>query len=229
VGDFLSQFGELFAAYDVPGAYWVNIQLTFWAAIFSLILGTVLALMRISPIASLRWAGAAYVNILRNTPLTVIMTFLFLAVWTQLQISLSDDFAQNFFRFGVVGLTVYHAAFVCESIRSGVNTVPLGQAEAARAIGLSFLPAARLIILPQAFRGAIAPLGNTLIALLKNSTVVVAVSVSTEASTLMREMIESNANFIYAIFILFAIGFAVLVIPIGLLTTYLSNRLAVRR
>ena len=229
MGDFLSQFGELFAAYDVPGAYWVNIQLTFWAAIFSLILGTVLALMRISPIASLQWAGAAYVNILRNTPLTVIMTFLFLAVWTQLQITLSDDFAQNFFRFGVIGLTVYHAAFVCEAIRSGVNTVPLGQAEAARAIGLSFLPAARLIILPQAFRGAIAPLGNTLIALLKNSTVAVAVSVSTETSTLMREMIESNANYIYAIFMIFAIGFAVLVIPIGLLTTFLSNRLAVRR
>jgi glutamate transport system permease protein len=229
VGDFLSQFGELFATYDVPGAFWVNIQLTFWAAIFSLVLGTVLALMRISPIASLQWAGTSYVNILRNTPLTVIMTFLFLAVWTQLQITLSDDFAQNFFRFGVIGLTVYHAAFVCEAIRSGVNTVPLGQAEAARAIGLSFLPAARLIILPQAFRGAIAPLGNTLIALLKNSTVVVAVSVSTEASTLMREMIESNANFIYAIFILFALGFAVLVIPVGLLTTYLSNRLAVRR
>ncbi|GAB3105695.1 amino acid ABC transporter permease [Isoptericola nanjingensis] len=229
MGDFLSQFGELFAIYDVPAAFWVNIQLTFWAAIFSLILGTVLALMRISPIASLQWAGAAYVNILRNTPLTVIMTFLFLAVWTQLQITLSDDFAQNFFRFGVIGLTVYHAAFVCEAIRSGVNTVPLGQAEAARAIGLSFLPAARLIILPQAFRGAIAPLGNTLIALLKNSTVAVAVSVSTETSTLMREMIESNANYIYAIFMIFAIGFAVLVIPIGLLTTFLSNRLAVRR
>jgi glutamate transport system permease protein len=229
VGDFLSQFAALFAAYDVPGAFWVNIQLTFWAAIFSLLLGTVLALMRISPIASLQWAGAAYVNILRNTPLTVIMTFLFLAVWTQLQISLSDDFTANFFRFGVVGLTVYHAAFVCEAIRSGVNTVPLGQAEAARAIGLPFLPAARLIILPQAFRGAIAPLGNTLIALLKNSTVAVAVSVSTETSTLMREMIESNANYIYAIFMIFAIGFVVLVIPIGLLTTYLSSRLAVRR
>ncbi|GAA1732644.1 ABC transporter permease subunit [Isoptericola hypogeus] len=229
MGDFLSQFGELFAEYPIAAAYWVNIQLTFWAAIFSLILGTVLALIRISPVASLRWAGAAYVNLLRNTPLTVIMTFLFLAVFLQLQISLSDDFTQNFFRFGVIGLTVYHAAFVCESIRSGVNTVPIGQAEAARAIGLSFLPAARLIILPQAFRGAIAPLGNTLIALLKNSTVAVAVSVSTEASTVMREMIESNANFIYAIFVLFAIGFAVLVIPIGLVTTYLSNRLAVRR
>ncbi|MFD6137929.1 amino acid ABC transporter permease [Isoptericola sp. NPDC056618] len=229
MGDFLSQFSELFANYDVLGAFWVNIQLTFWAAIFSLVLGTVLALMRISPIASLQWAGAAYVNILRNTPLTVIMTFTFLAVWTQLQISLSDDFAQNFFRFAVIGLTVYHAAFVCESIRSGVNTVPLGQAEAARAIGLPFLPAARLIILPQAFRGSVAPLGNTLIALLKNSTVAAAASVSTETSTLMREMIESNADLIYAIFMTFAIGFVILVIPIGLLTTYLSNRLAVRR
>jgi glutamate transport system permease protein len=229
VGDFLSQFAELFAEYDVLGAFWVNIQLTFWAAIFSLILGTILALMRISPIASLRWAGTAYVNILRNTPLTVIMTFMFLAVWTQLQISLSDNFESNFFRFAVIALTVYHAAFVCESIRSGVNTVPLGQAEAARAIGLPFLPAARLIILPQAFRGSIAPLGNTLIALLKNSTVAAAASVSTETSTLMKEMIESNADLIYAIFMTFAIGFVILVIPIGLLTTYLSTRLAVRR
>jgi glutamate transport system permease protein len=229
VGDSLSQFGELFAQYDVIGAFWVNIQLTFWAAILSLVLGTLLALMRISPVPSLRWAGTAYVNVLRNTPLTVIMTFMVLGVWTQLQISLSDDFATNFFRFAVIGLTVYHAAFVCESIRSGVNTVPIGQAEAARAIGLSFLPAARLIILPQAFRGAIAPLGNTLIALLKNSTVAAAASVTTETSSLMRTMIEFNSSYIYIIFLTFAIGYVILVIPIGLLTTSLSTRLAVRR
>ncbi|WP_251150708.1 amino acid ABC transporter permease [Cellulosimicrobium sp. Marseille-Q4280] len=229
MGDSLSQFGELFAQYDVIGAFWVNIQLTFWAAILSLVLGTLLALMRISPVPSLRWAGTAYVNVLRNTPLTVIMTFMVLGVWTQLQISLSDDFATNFFRFAVIGLTVYHAAFVCESIRSGVNTVPIGQAEAARAIGLSFLPAARLIILPQAFRGAIAPLGNTLIALLKNSTVAAAASVTTETSSLMRTMIEFNSSYIYIIFLTFAIGYVILVIPIGLLTTSLSTRLAVRR
>ncbi len=229
MGDYLSQLAELFTQYDVVGAFWVNIQLTFWAAILSLLLGTVLALMRISPIASLRWAGTAYVNVLRNTPLTIIMTFMVLGIWTQLQISLADDFATNFFRFAVVGLTIYHAAFVCEAIRSGVNTVPLGQAEAARAIGLPFLPAARLIILPQAFRGAIAPLGNTLIALLKNSTVAVAASVSTETATLMREMIENNSSVIFAIFFMFAIGFVILVIPIGLLTTSLSTRLAVRR
>ena len=227
--EFLSQLGELLALYDVPGAFWVNIQLTFWAAIFALVLGTVLALFRISPVASLRWAGAAYVNVFRNTPLTIIMTFMVLAVWTQLQVNLSQDFETNFFRFAVIGLTVYHAAFVCEAIRSGVNTVPVGQAEAARAIGLSFLPAARIVILPQAFRGAVAPLGNVLIALLKNSTVAAAASVATETSTLMREMIENNSNLIYAIFLTFALGWLILVIPIGLLTTYLSRRLAVRR
>ncbi|MFC4629750.1 amino acid ABC transporter permease [Promicromonospora alba] len=229
MNDYLSGLGALLGQYDVLGAFWTNIQLTFWGALFALVLGTVLALMRISPIASLQWTGAAYVNIFRNTPLTIIMTFLVLAVWTQLQVSLAEDFVSNFFRFAVIGLAVYHAAFVCEAIRSGVNTVPLGQAEAARAIGLSFMPAARLVILPQAFRGAIAPLGNTLIALLKNSTVAAAASVSTETSSVMKTMIEFNAPYIWGIFATFAIGYVILVIPIGLLTTWLSQRLAVKR
>ncbi|GAB2501953.1 ABC transporter permease subunit [Promicromonospora xylanilytica] len=229
MNDYLSGLGALLEQYDVLGAFWTNIQLTFWGALFALVIGTVLALMRISPVASLQWAGAAYVNVFRNTPLTIIMTFLVLAVWTQLQVSLAADFNANFFRLAVVGLAVYHAAFVCEAIRSGVNTVPLGQAEAARAIGLSFLPAARLIILPQAFRGAIAPLGNTLIALLKNSTVAAAASVSWETASTMKTMIEFNANYRWEIFGLFAIGYVILVIPIGLLTTWMSQRLAVKR
>lgn len=227
--ELFSGFAELFAQYDVLGAFWVNIQLTFWAALLSLALGTVLALMRISPIASLQWAGAAYVTVFRNTPLTIILTFMFLVVFSQLGISLSDDFATTFFWYAVIGLSVYHAAFVCEAVRSGVNTVPVGQAEAARAIGLSFLPAAGLVILPQAFRGAIAPLGNTLIALLKNSTVAVAASVATETSSLMRTMIEFRPDLMVAIFLLFAIGYVILVIPIGVGTTWLSERLAVKR
>ncbi|WP_419703134.1 amino acid ABC transporter permease [Promicromonospora sp. NFX87] len=227
--DLFSGFAELFAQYDVLGAFWVNIQLTFWAALLSLALGTVLALMRISPIASLQWVGAAYVTIFRNTPLTIILTFMFLVVFSQLGLTLSDDFATTFFWFAVIGLSVYHAAFVCEAIRSGVNTVPVGQAEAARAIGLSFLPAARLVILPQAFRGAIAPLGNTLIALLKNSTVAAAASVATETSSLMRTMIEFRPDLMVAIFLVFAIGYVILVIPIGVGTTWLSERLAVKR
>lgn len=224
----MDNFLSLFETYDVAGAFWVNLQLTFWAAIWSLILGTVLALMRISPIASLQWIGASYVNIFRNTPLTVIVAFGVLALWGQLQFNMSGDFDTNFLRLAILGLSLYHAAFVCEAIRSGVNTVPLGQAEAARAIGLSFLPAARLIILPQAFRGAVVPLGNVLIALTKNSTVAFAGSVA-ESSNLMKEMIEFRGDLVIPIFLIFAFGFVVIVVPIGLLTTWLSRKLAVAR
>ena len=184
--------------------------------------------MRISPVPSLRWAGSTYVTLLRNTPLTIIMVFCVLGLWGQLGVTLSPDFTTNFFRLAVVGLTVYHAAFVCEALRSGVNTVPVGQAEAARAIGLSFWPAARLIILPQAFRGSVAPLGNVLIALTKNSTVAAAASVA-QASTLMSTMIEFRPDVIVAIFLTFALGFVVIVVPIGLATTAFSRRLAVAR
>lgn len=227
-GDYLSQFLSLFSQFDVPAAFWVNIKLTFFAAIIALVIGTVLAVMRISPLPSLRWAGSTYVNLLRNTPLTIIIVFCVLGLWSQLGVTLSSDFNENFFRLAVLGLAVYHAAFVCEALRSGVNTVPIGQAEAARAIGLGFLPTARLIILPQAFRGAVAPLGNTLIALAKNSTVAAAGSVA-EASGLMKTMIEFRPDVIFAIFFTFALGFVIIVIPIGLATTSLSRRLAVTR
>ena len=225
----MSEFLEILRQYDVLGAFWVNLQLTFWGALVALVVGTVLAVMRISPLASLRWAGATYVDLVRNTPLTVIMVFLVLAGWGQLGIVLSQDFARNFFLLAVLGLGVYHASFVCEAIRSGVNTVPVGQAEAARAIGLPFLAAARIVVLPQAFRGAVAPLGNTLIALLKNSTVAAAASVSTETSTAMKTMLEFRPDDRWEIFLTFAAGFVVLVIPIGLATTWLSSRLAVKR
>lgn len=228
MNDYLTDFASLFAQYDVPGAFWVNLQLTFWAAIGSAVLGALIALMRISPIASLRLLGTTYVNLFRNTPLTIILVFLVLGVWSQLGINLSSDFNRNFFLYAVIGLSLYHAAFVCEAIRSGVNTVPAGQTEAARAIGLSFLPAARLIVFPQALRGAITPLGNTLIALTKNTTVAAAASV-TEISSLMKTMIEFRPDVIIAIFLVVALGFVLIVVPVGLLTTWASRKLAVKR
>ncbi|MFI7496441.1 amino acid ABC transporter permease [Kocuria sp. M4R2S49] len=228
MSDYLTDFASLFDQYDVLAAFWVNLRLTFFAALGSAALGALIALMRISPIASLRLLGTGYVNLFRNTPLTIILVFLVLGVWSQLGISLSSDFNQNFFNWAVLGLSLYHAAFVCEAIRSGVNTVPAGQAEAARAIGLSFLPAARLIIFPQALRGAITPLGNTLIALTKNTTVAAAASV-TEISSLMKTMIEFRPDVIIAIFLVVALGFVLIVVPVGLLTTWASRKLAVKR
>lgn len=224
----MSEFLDVLSQYDIAAAYWVNIKLAFFGGLFSLILGTILAVMRISPLPSLRWAGSAYVNIFRNTPLTVVMMFAAYALWTQLGVQFSEDFSTNFFWLAVLALTVYTASFVCESLRSGVNTVDLGQAEAARAIGLSFLPAARLVIMPQAFRGAIAPLGNTFIALIKNTTVAAAISVD-EVAMLMKAMIEPHGNLVIPIFLAIAAGFVVIVIPVGLATTLLSQRLAVSR
>lgn len=229
MSDYLNDFASLFEQFDVLAAFWVNIQLTFFAAIGSMVIGTLIALMRISPVASLRLLGTGYVNLFRNTPLTIILVFLVLGVWSQLGISLSGDFNRNFFLWAVVGLSLYHAAFVSEAIRSGVNTVPVGQAEAARAIGLSFVPAARLVIFPQALRGAITPLGNTLIALIKNSTVAAAASVSNEVSSLMKTMIEFRPDVMIAIFLVVAIGFVILVVPVGVLTTWASRKLAVKR
>ncbi|WP_297316158.1 amino acid ABC transporter permease [Bifidobacterium indicum] len=220
---------QLFSEYNIPGAFWVNIQLTLWSALFSLILGVILVVMRISPISSMRVFGRTYVEFFQNMPLTIIMVFMVLGVFAQLKLSFSTVFSVNFFWLAVVGLSLYTAAFVCESLRSGINTVPLGQAEAARALGLSFIQSASEIILPQAFRGSVAPLGNTFIALLKNSTVAAAASVATESSSLMSEMIEYHANSIVAIFLIFALGYVILVLPIGALTTFLSNKLAVRR
>ncbi|WEV41427.1 ABC transporter permease subunit [Bifidobacterium sp. ESL0682] len=225
----MNEFLQLFSQYNVPGAFLVNIELTLWSALFSLILGVILLMMRISPISSLRAVASGYVEFFKNMPLTIIMVFMVLGAFAQLKLTFSSTFATNFFWLAVTGLSLYTAAFVCESLRSGINTVPLGQAEAARALGLSFMQSATQIILPQAFRGSVAPLGNTLIALLKNSTVAAAASVATETSSLMSEMIEFHANSIVAIFLIFAFGYVILIIPIGALTTFLSNKLAVQR
>ncbi|KFC53226.1 MULTISPECIES: amino acid ABC transporter permease [Micrococcus] len=226
----MESISSLLADYgaDIPLAFWTNIRLAFLATLGSFVLGVVLALFRISPVPSLRALGTGYVNVVRNTPLTIIMLLGVLAVWGQLKISFSSDFTLNFFIYAVIALSLYHAAFMCEAIRSGVNTVPLGQAEAARSIGLGFLPAARHVILPQALRGAITPLGNTVIALTKNTTVAAAASVA-EASGLMKRMIEFSPDVMVAIFLTFAIGFCLIVIPIGLLTTWASEKWAVAR
>jgi glutamate transport system permease protein len=124
-------------------------------------------------------------------------------------------------------LSVYHAAFVCEALRSGVNTIPAGQAEAARSIGLTFQQSLTEVILPQAFRGAIAPLGSTLIALIKNTTVVAVIGVS-DAANLMAVIIENETGGVL-VFGIFALGFVILTLPVGVWFTSLSRRLAVKR
>ncbi len=222
---------EILEKYDVLAAFWMTIYLTFFAAIGSLLIGTVLAVMRVSPVGVLRGLGAFYVNTVRNTPLTLILLFCVLGVLYQLQVPLAStdsptSVRDNAIRWAIVGLSVYHAAFVCEALRSGVNTVDRGQAEAARAIGLTFGQSMREVIMPQAFRGAIAPLGSVLIALTKNTTVASIIGVA-EASLLMKTIIE-NETASLTVFLVFAIGFVILTLPVGVFFTSLSRRLAVQ-
>ncbi len=125
----------------------------------------------------------------------------------------------------MLGLTVYTASFVCETVRSGVNTVPLGQAEAARSLGLTFGQNLRMILLPQAFRAVLIPLGSVLIALTKNTTIASAIGVA-EAALLMKEMIENTAALI-TVGAIFALGFVILTLPLGLFFGWLGKRLAV--
>lgn len=231
--DYLSGMVELLRGFDVIGAFWVNVQLAAYSAVLSFVLGTVLALMRISPAPSLQLIGAVYVNVVRSIPLTLIILGCSLGLWGQLGVVLADSssptfIATNSFRLAVLGLSVYTAAFVCEALRSGVNTVPLGQAEAARAIGMGFGQTVGTIILPQALRGAIAPLGNTMVALAKNTTVAQAAGVM-QAASVMGTMIEFRPDLMVAIFLVIALGWVVVVLPIGLLSTHLSRRLGVSR
>lgn len=218
----------LLSEYDVFAAFWMTIKLAVLSALGSLIIGTVIAICRVSPVAVLQWAGLAYVTLIRNTPLTLIVFFCAFGISNTLGFTLSPTIVDNNFRWGVVALSVYHASFVAEALRSGINTVPQGQAEAARAIGLSFMPTLSTIILPQAFRGAIAPLGNTLIALTKNTTVVATIGVA-EAAYVMRGMLEFNISLLYAIFLIMAAGFVILTLPVGILFTSLSRKLTVQR
>ena len=146
-----------------------TLKLFLISAVGSLTLGTVLGSMRISPVPALRAFGATYVNLIRNTPLTLVFAFLVFAV-PKLDVNI------DYFPSACVALIVYTSAFICEVVRSGVNTVPAGQAEAARAIGMTFDQVLVSIVLPQALRAMVPPMMSVMIAMLKNSWPVALVS-----------------------------------------------------
>lgn len=225
---------EVFTEYrdEIFAAFWTTIQLTVFSAIGALVIGTVLAAFRLAPVPMLNWIGTAYVNIVRNTPLTLIILFCSFGLAQTLGVTMATRASPTFiedssFRLAMLGLTVYTASFVCETVRSGVNTVPLGQAEAARSLGLSFGQNLRIVLLPQAFRAVVIPMGSVLIALTKNTTIASAIGVA-EAALLMKEMIENTAA-VMIVGGIFALGFVILTLPMGLLFGWFGKRLRVAR
>ena len=224
---------ELFSQFDFWGAVRLTLWLTVASAVGSLVIGVVVAIMRVSPVPVLRGAGAAYVNLVRNTPLTLIIVFCLLGLRYGMGLGLADESAassidDNIVRWAIIGLSVYHAAFVCEAIRSGINTVPEGQAEAARSIGLGFSASLRHVVMPQAMRGAIAPIGSVMIALTKNTTVASAIGAA-ELAGFMKTAQELRADLTTPIFLLVALAFVTITLPMGMAFTSASRRWAVRR
>ena len=189
----------------VLNAFWVTIQLAVLSGLASLVLGTLLAAMRVGPVGVLAKFGTVYVSVVRNTPLLVIFVLVFIAAPT-LDLLVKTPFLVK----GVVALTIYTSAFVCEAIRSGINSVSLGQAEAARAIGLTFGATMSQVVLPQAFRATVPPLASVLIALAKNTSVAAAFGLA-EATARMRGITNNNADDRWLIFMTFAIGYIIIV------------------
>ena len=198
-----------------------TVELSAVAAVVALVLGTVLAAIRVSPVPTLRWAGTVYVNTVRNTPLTLVYAFMAFAVPRL-------DFQLGPFRAAVLALGLYTAAFVCEAIRSGVNAVPVGQAEAARAIGLTFTGTLRHVVLAQAFRSVIPPLGSIFIALVKNSAIAEFFAVA-EATKVFDDLVRDNPQSLYWLFAGVAGGYVILVLLISAVFRFLEKRLVVLR
>jgi glutamate transport system permease protein len=210
-------------------AFAVILELTGMSALVSLGYGTLLAAMRVSPVPVLRWFAAVWVNVFRNTPLTLVIAFAYFGLFVNLGVALdSESIEGNNFWLGVVGLSAYTSAFVCEAVRAGINTVPAEQVEAARSIGLTFPQTLRFVVLPQALRAVVAPLGSVLIALAKNATIVGTIGV-VETANVMKDLINDNGDAVIEIFLAFAAGFVVLLVPTGYLFGWLARRWAVRR
>ena len=185
------------------------------AGVVSTVLGTVLVAMRVGPVAVLRVAAATYVTVVRNTPLVIVFAFFTFAApilgikfnWLQVHVGEFDFTA--LFGAAVVALSIYTSTFVCEAIRSGVNAVPLGQAEAARALGLPFGGVMREVILPQAFRASIPPYASVQIALIKNTSVAAVFGLG-EAVAQMRSFNNNTTDKLWVGF-MFALGYVVIV------------------
>lgn len=221
--------------------FWLTFQFCLLIAIGALLLGAVAAIFRISPIPPLRWVGTAYVTVFRNVPLTVVLffsAFVLPALGTNadfLRIPGLDSLVKPlgtdlpYFRFALIALSVYTGAFVCEALRSGVNAVAAGQAEAARAIGLTFTQNLRLVVLPQAWKAAIVPLGSVIIAMIKNSAIASFFGVGGMLTSRGYDLITIDNEPVIPMFIGITAGFLVMTIPLSLLLDRVERRRAVAR
>ena len=219
----------LFAEFPL---YWNGfvgtLRICLFAAIGSLVLGTMLAAFRVSPVPPLRFVGLAWVTVFRNSPLAVVL-FVFAFALPLAGVRFPTFAGNAFFWPGIAGLICYTAAFVCEAVRSGINSVPPGQAEAARAVGLTFQQTLSTVVLPQAIRTVVPPLGSVIIAMIKNSAIVGAFGVGGELLSVEGALSATGQYTALSILIGIAIAYLVITIPAGIGLGVLERRIEVKR
>lgn len=199
----------------------VTLLLLVVSGVGALVIGTLIATMRISPVASLRWFATGYTEVVRNTPLTLV--FIFCAFVLPY---LGSELPYLVAAF--IALGVYTSPFVAEALRSGINGVPVGQAEAARSIGLDFGRTVSLVVFPQAFRMTVPPLINVFIALTKNTSVAGGFFVF-ELFAVGRTLANEHGNAVIPVLLGVATFYLVVTVPLGLVAARLEAKWAVGR
>lgn len=197
-----------------------TVVLTLASFAVALVVGTAVAAARVSPVPPLRAAGALWVEIIRNTPLAVQFVIFFFG-FTKIGIQYPA------FTSSIIVLGAYTSAFVAETLRSGVNAVAPGQAEAGRALGLRFSQLLAVVVLPQAFRTVAGPLGSVFIALTKNSSLASLLSVLELTEVADRLNLETARPI--PVFLGAAIGYLLLTLPSGWAFGLIERKVAIRR
>jgi len=187
------------------------------ALFFSLIIGSLFAILEVVPNKFLRIIGNIYVEIFRNIPLLVITMFFYLVIPLYIV-------KINGFTAGTIGLTIYTSAFIAETVRAGINSVDPGQMEAARSQGMTFWQSMRYIVLPQAFKYVIPPLGNQFVNLVKNSSVLAFVA----GFDLMYQgnAIASQTFDTVNTYIIVGVFYLIITLPISYYMQHLERKLA---
>lgn len=207
--------------------YLTTLSLLLISGAIAFVLGLIIAAMRISPVSSLRLFATGYTELFRNTPLTLVLFFCAFLL-PELGFIPTRDNVSLYIIFAIIGLGFYTSPFVAEALRSGVNGVPIGQAEAARSIGLNFGQTLSFVILPQATRTVVPPLINVFIALTKNTSVAGGFSVI-ELFTVANTLITDDGSAVMLILVGVATCYLSITIPLGFLANRLEKKVAVLR
>jgi len=197
-----------------------TVVLTLLSFAIAFVIGVVAAGFRVSPVPPLRLVGTAYVNVIRNTPLALLLV-LFYFGFPNIGIGYSK------FTAGIIVLSAYTGTFVAETIRAGINSVARGQAEAARSLGMTFPQAMVAVILPQALRTVVQPLGSIFIALIKNSALVTIISVANLSKSV--ERIATDTAQLTPVYVGAAIAYLALTLPSEQAVAWIERKVAIRR